>query len=58
MSQIDRMRDIFKAQPKVKVRLQEDQRVQINGYTFNIKGHATVEVPESVATVLEEAGLY
>lgn len=57
-SQIDRMRDIFAAQKKVRVRLAEDARVQINGYTFLIKGRETVEVPESVATVLEESGLY
>lgn len=57
-STIDRMRDLFAAQPKRKVRLAEDTRVQINGYPFFIKGKTTVEVPESVALVLEEAGLY
>lgn len=58
LSQIDRMRDLFAAQKKVSVRLAEDTRVQINGYTFLIKGKTTVEVPESVAEVLENAGLY
>lgn len=57
-SKIDRMRDLFAKQKKVAVRLPEDTRVQINGFTFLIKGKATVEVPESVLEVLEQAGLY
>lgn len=57
-STIDRMRDMFAAQPKVRVRLAEDTPVQINGYKFMIKGKVTVEVPELVAEVLEQSGLY
>ncbi len=57
-SAIDRMRDVLADQPKVRVRLSEDARVQINGYTFQIKGKVSVDVPQSVADVLENAGLY
>ena len=57
-SRIDLWRDRFAAMPKVSVRLAEDTRVQINGYAFEIKGKTTVKVPELVAEVLEQAGLY
>ncbi len=33
-----------------------DEVVQINGYTYQIKRGESVEVPESVARVLREAG--
>ena len=58
ISEIDRMRDKFAAEPKIRIRLAEDARVQINGYTFEIKGKVPVEVPESVATILEQSGRY
>ena len=57
-STIDMWRDRFAAMPKVRVRLAEDTRVQVNGYTFLIKGKETVSVPELVAEVLEQSGLY
>lgn len=51
------MRDHFAKQDKFPVRLQEDQWVQINGYTFIIKGGERVKVPEDVYNVLADAGL-
>jgi hypothetical protein len=33
------------------------ETVQINGYTFQIQLGQTVEVPESVAAILEDAGM-
>lgn len=57
-SSIDMWRDRFAAMPKVRVRLQEDTPVQVNAYKFHIKGGQQVEVPELVAEILEQAGLY
>lgn len=57
LSRIDQMRDDFAKMDKVTVRLQEDTPVQINGYSFLIKGKTRVQVPALVAEVLEHAGL-
>lgn len=50
------MRDHFAAQKKVSVKCQKDEWVQVNGYTFIIKGGERVEVPEQIAQILDEAG--
>ena len=50
------MRDYFAAQKKVSIRPLEDQWVQVNGYTFIIKGGERVDVPEDIARILEESG--
>lgn len=52
----DRTAEALSKQPKERVRVSEDTRVQINGYGFNIKGKTSVEVPEQVARILAEAG--
>jgi hypothetical protein len=52
----DYMKAYFAAQPKVSVKCQEDQWVQVNGYTFIIKGGERVQVPQGVADILEESG--
>jgi hypothetical protein len=52
----NRMRDYFAAQKKVSIKTRQDEWVQINGYTFIIKGGERVEVPEDVANLLEESG--
>jgi hypothetical protein len=57
-SNIDMWRDRFAAMPKVRVRTTEDVRVQINGYTFQIKGKTPIEVPSLVAEVLDQSGRY
>ena len=57
-SNIDMWRDRFAEMPKVRVRTTEDARVQINGYTFQIKARTPVMVPELVAQVLDESGRY
>jgi hypothetical protein len=50
------MRDYYAKQPKVQVKCREDQWVQVNGYTFIIKGGEKVMVPKDIADVLEECG--
>lgn len=64
-----RVREELQSQPKRKIRLWQvpensadnplpDETVCINGYVYQIKRGETVEVPESVAVVLEQAGRY
>lgn len=52
----NRMRDYYAAQPKVSVKPREDQWVQVNDYTFIIKGGERVDVPKDIADILEESG--
>lgn len=54
-SDFRRMQEHLAGQKKVRVRVQEDTWVQLNGYTFQIKGKTWVEVPAQVAEILEEA---
>jgi len=54
--ELARMRDYFAAQPKVTIKCLEDERVQINGYVFIIKGGERVDVPKDVADLLEQSG--
>jgi hypothetical protein len=54
--ELQRMRDYFAGQPKVSIKCREDERVQINGYVFIIKGGERVDVPKDVADILEESG--
>lgn len=54
-SQIDKMRDHFAAQPKRRIRVREEQFVQVNGYSFRIMPGEFVMVPEQVAEILEES---
>ena len=61
-SRFTKMREHFASQPRVKVRLAKDdvrgdQLVKINGYAFYIQRGVSVEVPEGVAEILEQAGL-
>ena len=50
------MRDYYATQPKVTIKTRDDEWVQVNGYTFIIKGGVRVEVPKDIADILEEAG--
>ena len=43
-------------QPKVRVRLQRDTVVVMNGHTIHIQGGHSVMVPQQVAELLEESG--
>jgi hypothetical protein len=52
----DTMRDYFASQKKVSVKTSKDEWVQVNGYTYIIKGGDRVDVPLDIATILEEAG--
>lgn len=54
-SMIDTMRDHFAAQPKRRIRVQEEQFVQVNGYSFRILPGEFVQVPEQVAQMLEDS---
>ncbi len=58
LSLIDKTRDYFKTQKRVRVKVRNDGdvSVQVNGYTFVIQANVPVEVPEDVATLLEDAG--
>ena len=57
------IKQLLDEQPKVRVRIPEDKAskindsvpVSINGYIFQVKRGVTVEVPEEVARLLEEA---
>lgn len=57
LSLLDRMKAHFAKEPRrrVKVRSQADVYVGINGYSFLIQPNVPVEVPESVAVLLEQA---
>lgn len=58
LSLIDKMKDYFKDQKRVRVKVRNDSDVpvQINGYTFLIQHDVPVEVPEDVRDLLENAG--
>lgn len=57
-SMLNVMRDKFAVEPRVRVKVKNDGPVpvQINGYSFLIQQDVWVEVPESVAEILDEAG--
>lgn len=57
-SMLNIMRDKFAAEPRVRVKCKNDGpvSVQVNGYSFLIREDVWVEVPESVAQILDEAG--
>lgn len=52
------MRDKYAKEKRVKVKVHSDGpvQVQVNGYSFLIRENVTVEVPESVAELLDQAG--
>jgi hypothetical protein len=56
-SLIDKMRDYFKDQKRVRVKVRNDSDVpvQINGYTFIVQHDVPVDVPQDVADLLEAA---
>lgn len=58
MSVLDKMRDYFKTQERVRIKIRNegDVPVQINGYTFVVQSNVAVDVPKDVAQLLEEAG--
>lgn len=58
LSRIDEMREYFKTQKRVRVKVRNDADVpvQINGYTFIIQANVPVDVPVDVAEQLENAG--
>lgn len=58
MSRLDEMREYFKHQKRVRVKVRNDGDVpvQINGYTFVVQSNVSVEVPQDVADLLENAG--
>lgn len=57
-SLLAKMRSKFAAEKRVRVKVHNDGpvTVQINGYTFLIREGVPVEVPESVAVLLDQAG--
>lgn len=52
----DTMRKYFAGQKKIPVKPRDDQFVQVNGYTFILKGGERCEVPEDIYNILDEAG--
>lgn len=57
-SMLNIMRDKFAVEKRVPVKVHNDGPVfvQVNGYSFLIRENERVEVPESVAAILDEAG--
>lgn len=57
-SMLNVMRDKYAKEKRVRVKIHNDAPVpvQVNGYSFLIREGVAVEVPESVAQILEEAG--
>ena len=57
-SMLNVMRDKYAKEKRVRVKVHNDGpvQVQINGYSFLIQEGVPVEVPESVAQILEDAG--
>jgi hypothetical protein len=57
-SMLNVMRDKFASEPRRKVKIHNDGpvSVQVNGYSFLIREGIPVEVPESVAEILDAAG--
>jgi len=58
ISMIDKMRAKYAKEKRVRVKVHNDGpvQVQVNGYSFLIRENVPVEVPESVAQILEDAG--
>lgn len=59
-SDLDHMRDYFKNQPKVTIKIPKDrgeQFVAINGYPFRIAAGVSVQVPERIAQELRNASV-
>ena len=58
------MKEVFAAMPKVKIRIPIDKQnkddlivpVCVNGYIYQIERGKSVEVPETIADILENAG--
>lgn len=50
------MQDYFAKQKKISIKTRQDEWVQVNGYTYIVKGGERVEVPEDIAKLLDRAG--
>jgi len=55
MSKIDKVKAQLKTEPRVRIRTMKDEVVYKNGYGVQIKAREWVEVPESIAMILEES---
>lgn len=57
-SMLNVMRDKYAKEKRVRVKVHNDGpvSVQVNGYSFLIRENVPVEVPESVAEILDAAG--
>jgi hypothetical protein len=57
-SMLNIMRDKYATEKRVPVKVHNDGPVfvQVNGYSFLIRENERVEVPESIAQILDEAG--
>ena len=57
-SMLNVMRDKYAKEKRVPVKIHNDGpvQVQVNGYSFLIRENVRVEVPESIAQILDEAG--
>ena len=57
-SMLNVMRDKFATEKRTRVKIKNDGPVpvQVNGYSFLIRENVWVEVPESVAEILDAAG--
>lgn len=55
-STYQRQRDFLMAQPRQRIRLQEETFVSINGVNFVLEPKVWLDVPEQIAEILAEAG--
>lgn len=57
-SMLNVMRDKYAKEKRVRVKVHNDGpvQVQVNGYSFLIQDNVPVEVPESIAELLDAAG--
>lgn len=56
LSKLAQVKRQLAAEPKVRIRLMQDEVVIKNGYGVQIQAKQWVEVPESIALILEQAG--
>lgn len=55
-STYQRQRDFLMAQPRTRIRVQEETFVSVNGVNFVLEPKVWLDVPEQIAEILAEAG--
>jgi len=55
LSKMSKTKKLLAEEPKVRIRLMQDEVVIKDGYPMQIKAKEWVEVPESIAMILEQS---